>query len=103
MIKPLYIALSYVWGDAADTVNLTISNVVKPVPSNLANALRHLRQALLLKQASQSCVWADAVCTYSYRSRINCRRNLRCLFRCLKEPIKIGIFFRITENVLSES
>ena len=44
--EPSYIALSYVWGDAADTVPISLNGAEHGVTRNLDSFLRHL-QALL--------------------------------------------------------
>lgn len=70
-----YEALSYVWGELSDTVNLNCDHVWIKISRNLDDALRHLRY-----RASSRYLWIDAICTYSNRSRIKSLRNLRCLF-----------------------
>jgi hypothetical protein len=52
-----YNALSYVWGDATDTKDITVAGQVWPVTVNLESALRHFRNR------SEKCVlWVDALC-----------------------------------------
>ncbi|KAH8647823.1 heterokaryon incompatibility protein-domain-containing protein [Xylariales sp. PMI_506] len=74
--KPRFAALSYVWGDASITRNILVNDTVMPVTTNLAGALRNVRQHLKLTglhndsisssnaDASDSCrfLWVDAVC-----------------------------------------
>jgi len=38
-----FTALSYVWGNATDTVNITVNGLCTPITKNLALALQHLR------------------------------------------------------------
>jgi hypothetical protein len=55
--KPLYEALSYVWGDATITRDIHISGNRFAVTANLEIALRFLR----LKKEPR-CLWIDAIC-----------------------------------------
>jgi Heterokaryon incompatibility protein (HET) len=41
--RPEYTALSYVWGDAADTVDITVNAETLAVTRNLDSALHHIR------------------------------------------------------------
>ncbi|KAK6849440.1 hypothetical protein PG995_013273 [Apiospora arundinis] len=52
-----YEALSYAWGNLADTVELTCNNVPVSVTVNLENALRHLRSPSNIRV-----LWVDALC-----------------------------------------
>ncbi len=54
-----YMALSYVWGDAAVTEDIIVNGVSFAVTSNLALALRQIR-----KSFREVLLWADAICTY---------------------------------------
>ncbi|KAH7087430.1 heterokaryon incompatibility protein-domain-containing protein [Paraphoma chrysanthemicola] len=54
---PAYDALSYMWGDASLTGEITLDGEVFPVTSSLENALRHVRH-----NDSVLYLWADAVC-----------------------------------------
>jgi hypothetical protein len=54
---PEYYALSYCWGDANDTTELTCNGRSFPVTKNLYAALHRLR-----KKAQSQLVWADAIC-----------------------------------------
>ncbi|KAH8681679.1 heterokaryon incompatibility protein-domain-containing protein [Xylariales sp. PMI_506] len=54
---PVYEALSYVWGDASDCVNVTINSLDFPVTRNLYQALKHLVLADKVRV-----LWVDAVC-----------------------------------------
>ncbi|KAI0888431.1 HET-domain-containing protein [Annulohypoxylon maeteangense] len=62
--KPIYNALSYVWGDASsantpgNTINIDGHDF--PVTTNLLSALRHLRS--VLGAVDQITLWVDAVC-----------------------------------------
>jgi hypothetical protein len=67
-----YEALSYAWGDASDTRPIRLCGQPFHVTVNLESALRNLRQT-----DRPSILWVDALCTYSNRSRIKHRRNLR--------------------------
>lgn len=51
-----YDAISYVWGDSAITEDIYIDNILLPVTTNLAAALRRLRFS------GRHTVWTDAVC-----------------------------------------
>ncbi|KAH6691124.1 heterokaryon incompatibility protein-domain-containing protein [Leptodontidium sp. MPI-SDFR-AT-0119] len=51
-----YYALSYVWGDAGDTLPIYLNGNVHQVTRNLESALRHLRRLDIL------ILWADAIC-----------------------------------------
>ncbi|KAK8097077.1 hypothetical protein PG999_013021, partial [Apiospora kogelbergensis] len=53
---PNYSALSYCWGDSADTVDILVNLVPIKATTNLENALERLR-ALGVKR-----IWADALC-----------------------------------------
>ncbi|CAG9998511.1 unnamed protein product [Clonostachys byssicola] len=55
--KPKYEALSYVWGDASLTVDITVDGNLHPVTRNLNSALQSLRSPL-----SPRVIWADAIC-----------------------------------------
>jgi hypothetical protein len=55
--KPPYMALSYVWGDAKDTVSIYFNGQEVFVTKNLASALRQLRDPTGVHK-----VWADALC-----------------------------------------
>lgn len=55
--KPQYEALSYVWGDAADTLPVIVGGHEKQVTTNLEAALRHLRW-----QEKPRILWIDAIC-----------------------------------------
>jgi hypothetical protein len=52
---PQYIALSYVWGDAMNTVPITVEGQVIQVTRNLRDALR-------IFSITPALVWADALC-----------------------------------------
>jgi hypothetical protein len=53
---PEYVALSYCWGGASVTKDISINGSSVPVTSNLEIALRHLR----IKEYSR--LWVDAIC-----------------------------------------
>lgn len=55
--KPQYEALSYVWGDAAETLPVIVDSHEKQVTTNLEAALRHLRW-----QEKPRILWIDAIC-----------------------------------------
>ena len=54
----VYTALSYVWGDACDTEDITLNGVSFAVNFNLASALRQIRKGF-----GGIFLWADAICT----------------------------------------
>jgi hypothetical protein len=51
-----YIALSYCWGDASDTIPITVNDVKVGVTVNLEAALRHLTKKRSVR------IWVDALC-----------------------------------------
>lgn len=53
----VYEALSYVWGDAGATVDISLNGSPSPVTENLHAALLHLRNVCL-----ERIIWVDAVC-----------------------------------------
>jgi hypothetical protein len=53
---PEYVALSYCWGDASVTKDISINGSSVPVTANLEIALRHLR----IKEYGR--LWVDAIC-----------------------------------------
>ncbi|KAF5667263.1 Heterokaryon incompatibility protein [Fusarium heterosporum] len=61
-----FAALSYVWGDAADTTNISIHGVQVPVSRTLADALKHVRKNWAYeypdRDQSEFRIWVDAVC-----------------------------------------
>jgi hypothetical protein len=69
---PAYEALSYVWGNPQDTVEITVNGAPFKATRNLTAALRRLRSS-----RDSRTLWADAICIYSYRTATKCCRNLR--------------------------
>ncbi|KAF4625433.1 hypothetical protein G7Y89_g12733 [Cudoniella acicularis] len=59
--QPDYIALSYVWGDASITQNITVNSEEVPVTTNLASALERVRKLVKVPNSSLF-FWADALC-----------------------------------------
>src|SRR5438045_761334 len=61
--RPIYKALSYVWGDPASSKTpgniLILDGYPFPVTTNLRSALRHLRPPA---GGNSICLWVDAVC-----------------------------------------
>ncbi|KAI0170355.1 heterokaryon incompatibility protein-domain-containing protein [Pestalotiopsis sp. NC0098] len=55
--KPQYEALSYVWGNAGETLPVIVDGHEKQVTTNLEAALRHLRW-----QEKPRILWIDAIC-----------------------------------------
>jgi hypothetical protein len=55
--RPLYEALSYVWGANDEKIDITVNKNVFPVTPNLASALRHLRHPL-----EKRALWIDQIC-----------------------------------------
>lgn len=55
--KRTYEAISYVWGDAKDTVDVECNGVTVPITVNLADALRQFRNHRRTRR-----LWADALC-----------------------------------------
>ena len=56
----VYTTLSYVWGDATVTEDIIVNGVSLAVTSNLASALRQIRESF-----REVILWADAICTRS--------------------------------------
>ncbi|KAL7623190.1 hypothetical protein AAE478_006871 [Parahypoxylon ruwenzoriense] len=54
-----YIALSYVWGDPTVTESIFVNDIPLSVTTNLASALRNLRERYKEEQIS---FWIDAIC-----------------------------------------
>src|ERR1700761_9545358 len=54
---PTYRALSYVWGDENEVTPILVNGIVIQVTTNLASALRHIRD-----KTTEVVLWADAVC-----------------------------------------
>jgi hypothetical protein len=59
--KPIYVALSYVWGDPTITEAIIVDQKEVHVTKNLASALRHV-QGHWRGDAQSLRIWADAVC-----------------------------------------
>lgn len=61
--NPIYVALSYVWGDPSITRDIVVDGHVKPVTINLEAALRHVKDHWeSLEPDQEFLLWADAVC-----------------------------------------
>ncbi|KAI0184020.1 heterokaryon incompatibility protein-domain-containing protein [Xylaria flabelliformis] len=56
--EPSYIALSYVWGDPNITESIFVNGVPLSITTNLASALRHLRE----RYKEEIAFWIDAIC-----------------------------------------
>ncbi|KAK4119071.1 hypothetical protein N657DRAFT_684751 [Parathielavia appendiculata] len=52
-----YVAVSYVWGDAAQTRPITLDSAAYPVTCNLFAALTYLRNS-----SDETCFWIDSLC-----------------------------------------
>jgi hypothetical protein len=57
LARPKYEALSYVWGDTKEIVNIFVDGQAFPVNTNLYEALKALR-----KSNERRVLWADAIC-----------------------------------------
>lgn len=55
--KDNYAAISYVWGDSSDTIELSCNGEAVQVTRNLADALRQFRHPRTVRR-----LWADALC-----------------------------------------
>ncbi|KAI4646467.1 uncharacterized protein J4E79_010529 [Alternaria viburni] len=55
--KATYEAISYVWGDAKNTVNIWCNGLRVPITASLADALRNFRRT-----SKPRVLWADALC-----------------------------------------
>jgi len=64
--NPKFTALSYCWGDAKVTENILLDGRITPVTTNLAAALKHVknhwRTVFADKDPTEFRLWADAVC-----------------------------------------
>lgn len=69
--SPSFAALSYVWGDPMDTVDIIANGVPHRVTRSLSAALKHVAKHAILhmnKRGSEKCerqtfrIWADAIC-----------------------------------------
>ena len=58
--RPNFSALSYVWGDAASTENITVQGLQFPATVNLIAALRQFRA--MAGEYSRRPIWIDAIC-----------------------------------------
>lgn len=72
--KPKFIALSYIWGDAADLRLILVENPPVLVINNLYDAMMALR---LHKE--HNIMWIESLCIYPFRQGDSCRRKWRCL------------------------
>jgi hypothetical protein len=52
-------ALSYVWGDFAETIEITVNGCSFMVSLNLFAALHHIRSSY-----GETAIWIDAICTF---------------------------------------
>jgi len=50
-------ALSYVWGNLSITSDIIFNNIVLPVTTNLASALRHISSIF-----GETILWVDTIC-----------------------------------------
>jgi hypothetical protein len=55
--KDKYAAISYVWGDPRDTVDITCNQRIVPITRSLQGALRQFRHPRTIRR-----LWADALC-----------------------------------------
>ncbi|KZM27384.1 uncharacterized protein EKO05_0010483 [Ascochyta rabiei] len=55
--KNKYAAISYVWGDPTDTIDIECNHHPVPITRNLADALRQFRHPRTIRK-----LWADALC-----------------------------------------
>ncbi|KAI2602204.1 heterokaryon incompatibility protein-domain-containing protein [Hypoxylon sp. NC1633] len=60
--SPLYVALSYVWGDQPKDVEISVNDTILVITRSLARALKHLRRSELFRRAGHLPLWADAIC-----------------------------------------
>ena len=66
LTKPTFTALSYVWGDAGKTEDITVSWEVSAATLNLANAPRHVQDIWTPlfrdREPNTFRTWGDAIC-----------------------------------------
>ncbi|KAH9203347.1 heterokaryon incompatibility, partial [Leptodontidium sp. 2 PMI_412] len=64
--SPQFIALSYVWGDAAITEDIMVNGITMPVTVNLSSALKHVgkhwQKTFRGRKSSSFQLWVDALC-----------------------------------------
>jgi hypothetical protein len=60
--NPKYTALSYVWGDQADTVTIQINGKKLSVTRNLFKFLHCHRESFLTERRTEGLFWIDAIC-----------------------------------------
>lgn len=64
--SPPFTALSYLWGNAAEKVDIKVNSQLVPITSSLALALRHItchwRQQFPSRQIGDFYLWTDALC-----------------------------------------
>ena len=58
---PAFIALSYTWGDAQDTLPILISGKRKLVTRNLADFLHHVAASMVRDDVASCVLWIDAI------------------------------------------
>lgn len=61
--KPVYKALSYVWGSPDVTSTIIVNNIQIEVTTNFVSALRHIRHKRLAE-----ILWVDAVCINQFET-----------------------------------
>ena len=65
--KPLFVALSYVWGDAASKETIHIDGQAASITTSLAHALRYVKRHWESihpdRDSDQFRLWADGICT----------------------------------------
>jgi hypothetical protein len=76
---PIYEALSYTWGDAADTVRVKVNQSENPVTKNLYSALLALRL-----ENQERPLWVDALCINQndIEERSNQVQRMQSIYQC---------------------
>lgn len=79
---PDYLALSYTWGDASDTVPIQVDGFTRQVTRNLHSALLHIRE-----EDKDVVIWADALCidqsNYEEKNvQVACMTEIYALAKC---------------------
>src|SRR3954469_26035517 len=84
---PPFQALSYVWGDSADTEEIIVNGIEVQVTRNLAHALRRLRP---LPTTGGNCGPSEQTARDSHKGKLAAHRNTWSAFAYRREDEKIA-------------